>query len=99
MMEIIKKVELSMYQNVQKRTLSAINHWRTIDQVLHFEKVSFVKIEKIPDKVSVNRAILFGVLANSRGKRVFFHCFLLIRQIFWGNKKDRNPGLLNNKLI
>lgn len=76
-MEIIKKVEFSMYQNVQKRTLSAINHWRTIDQVLHFEKVSFIKIEKIPDKVSVNRPILFGVLANSRGKRAFFPLLLI----------------------
>lgn len=61
-----------MYQNVQKRILSAINHWRMIDQVLHFEKVSFIKIEKIPAKVSMNRPILFGVLVNSRGKRVFF---------------------------
>ena len=42
-----------MYQNVQKRTLSAINYWRTIDQVMHFEKVSLIKIEKIPDKVRV----------------------------------------------
>lgn len=61
-----------MYQNVQKRTLSAINYWRTIDQVMHFEKVLLIKIEKIPDKVSMNRPILFGVLVNSRGKRVFF---------------------------
>ena len=47
MMGIIKKIELSMYQNVQKRTLSAINYWRTIDQVMHFEKVLLIKIEKI----------------------------------------------------
>ena len=53
MMGIIKKIELYMYQNVQKRTLSAINYWRTIDQVMHFEKVSLIKIEKIPDKVSM----------------------------------------------
>ena len=71
-MGIIKKIELSMYQNVQKRTLSAINYWRTIDQVLHFEKVLLIKIEKTPVKVSMNRSTLFGVLVNSRGKRDFF---------------------------
>lgn len=77
MMGIIKKIELSMYQNVQKRTLSAINYWRTIDQVMHFEKVSLIKIEKIPDKVSVNRPTLFGVLVNSRVKRAFFPLLLI----------------------
>ncbi len=61
MMGIIKKIELYMYQNVQKRTLSAINYWRTIDQVMHFEKVSLIKIEKIPDKVSMNRPVLCPV--------------------------------------
>ena len=60
-MGIIKKIELSMYQNVQKRTLSAINYWRTIDQVMHFEKVSLIKIEKILDKVSMNRPVLCPV--------------------------------------
>lgn len=60
-----------MYQNVQKRTLSAINYWRTIDQVLHFEKVLLIKIEKIPDKVSMNRPTLFGVLVNSRENGLF----------------------------
>lgn len=70
-----QKIELSMYQNVQKRTLSAINYWRTIDQVLHFEKVLLIKIEKIPDKVSMNRPTLFGVLVNSRENGLFSHCF------------------------
>ena len=64
-----------MYQNVQKRTLSAINYGRTIDQVLHFEKVLLIKIEKIPDKVSMNRPTLFGVLVNSRENGLFSHCF------------------------
>lgn len=64
-----------MYQNVHKRTLSAINYWRTIDQVLHFEKVLLIKIEKIPDKVSMNRPTLFGVLVNSRENGLFSHCF------------------------
>lgn len=70
-----QKIELSMYQNVQKRTLSAINYWRTIDQVLHFEKVLLIKIEKTPDKVSMNRPTLFGVLVNSRENGLFSHCF------------------------
>lgn len=69
-----QKIELSMYQNVQKRTLSAINYWRTIDQVLHFEKVLLIKIEKIPDKVSMNRPTLFGVLVNSRENGLFYRC-------------------------
>lgn len=60
-MGIIKKIELSMYQNFQKRTLSAINYWRTIDQLMHFEKVLLIKIEKITAKVSMNRPTLFGV--------------------------------------
>ncbi len=69
-----QKIELSMYQNVQKRTLSAINYWRTIDQVLHFEKVLLIKIEKTPDKVSMNRPTLFGVLVNSRENGLFYRC-------------------------
>lgn len=77
MMGIIKKIELYMYQNVQKRTLSAINYWRTIDQVMHFEKVLLIKIEKITAKVSMNRLTLFGVLVNSRGKRAFFPLLLI----------------------
>lgn len=77
MMGIIKKIELSMYQNIQKRTLSAINYWRTIDQVMHFEKVLLIKIEKITAKVSMNRPTLFGVLVNSRGKRAFFPLLLI----------------------
>ena len=76
-MGIIKKIELSMYQNFQKRTLSAINYWRTIDQLMHFEKVLLIKIEKITAKVSMNRSTLFGVLVNSRGKRAFFPLFLI----------------------
>ena len=77
MMGIIKKIELSMYQNVQKRTLSAINYWRTIDQVMHFEKVLLIKIEKITAKVSINRTTLFSVLVNSREKRAFFPLLLI----------------------
>ncbi|EGM53397.1 hypothetical protein LRU_00533 [Ligilactobacillus ruminis SPM0211] len=44
---------------------------------MHFEKVSLIKIEKIPDKVSMNRPTLFGVLVNSRGKRAFFPLLLI----------------------
>lgn len=77
MMGIIKKIELYIYQNVQKRTLSAIKYWRTIDQVMYFEKVLLIKIEKIPAKVSMNRPTLFGVLVNSRGKLAFFPLLLI----------------------
>ena len=72
-----------MYQNVQKRTLSAINYWRTIDQVMHFEKVSLIKIEKIPDKVRVimpfkytdgKENSLYAWRAFSYGKKIEIFC-------------------------
>ena len=64
-----------MYQNVQKRTLSAINYWRTIDQVMHFEKVLLIKIEKITAKVSMNRPTVFGVWLIQEENGLFSHCF------------------------